>query len=293
MDQKIYYAKSKRQDGSQPTVAEHLDAVAECAAMYGNDIGMREQARIAGLSHDLGKCGERFQAVLRGETQNIDHAASSAAILYRICGKSPHEAQRAVIEAVNGHHDGLKGFETVKELLKDSLLGRPYLTTGEGKTPSLNGTEEYQNAVSYFLKTHPNEQMRISKWDFPKGMENLESMLCTRMLFSCLVDADYSVSAWEDDKTYFEFTRAPELDAAAGLDALYTYCDKIRRKSKANLVKVEKKADIAYPRSYHDYTATVDMEHIPAGVEIGFQTDAFSEIVWNQLPAGEKWFTHG
>ena len=60
-----------------------------------------------------------------------------------------------------------------------------------------------------------------------------------------------------------------------------------------DLVKVEKKADIAYPRSYHDYTATVDLEHVPAGVEIGFQTDAFSEIVWNQLPAGEKWFTHG
>lgn len=60
-----------------------------------------------------------------------------------------------------------------------------------------------------------------------------------------------------------------------------------------DLVKVEKKADITYPRSYHDYTATVDLEHIPTGVEIGFQTDAFSEIVWNQLPAGEKWFTHG
>lgn len=60
-----------------------------------------------------------------------------------------------------------------------------------------------------------------------------------------------------------------------------------------DLVKVEKKADIAYPRSYHDYTATVDLEHVPTGVEIGFQTDAFSEIVWNQLPAGEKWFTHG
>lgn len=60
-----------------------------------------------------------------------------------------------------------------------------------------------------------------------------------------------------------------------------------------DLAKVEKKADIAYPRSYHDYTATVDLEHVPTGVEIGFQTDAFSEIVWNQLPAGEKWFTHG
>lgn len=230
----VYYAKSIRQDGSQPAVEEHLDAVSAQAAVYGEEVMMREHARVAGLGHDLGKCGERFQKVLNHELQNIDHAASSAAILYRICGKSPHEAQRAVIEAVNGHHDGLKSFESVKDLLKDSLLGRSYLTTEDGKTPSLNGTEEYQKAASYFLKTHPNEGMRIPKWNFSKRMENLESMLCTRMLFSCLVDADYSVSAWEDDKTYFESTKTPELDAEAGLDALYAYCDGIRSKSKAN-----------------------------------------------------------
>ncbi|MBR5014682.1 MAG: type I-C CRISPR-associated protein Cas7/Csd2 [Bacteroidales bacterium] len=60
-----------------------------------------------------------------------------------------------------------------------------------------------------------------------------------------------------------------------------------------DLVKVEKKPNVDYPRSYHDYTATVDLEHIPAGVEIGFQTDAFGEIVWNRIPEGESWFCHG
>lgn len=60
-----------------------------------------------------------------------------------------------------------------------------------------------------------------------------------------------------------------------------------------DLVKVEKKAEVTYPRSYQDYTATVDLAHIPAGVEIGFQTEAFGEIVWNRLPAGESWFCHG
>lgn len=59
-----------------------------------------------------------------------------------------------------------------------------------------------------------------------------------------------------------------------------------------DLVRVEKMAEVAYPRSYHDYTATVDLSHVPAGVEVGFQTDAFGEITWNRLPDGEKWFTH-
>ena len=142
MDHKTYYAKSKRQDGSQPTVAEHLDAVAKCAAVYGDDVGMREQARIAGLSHDLGKCSKRFQGVLRGETQNIDHAPSSAALLY-LLWKKVNGSQRAVIEAVNGHHAGLTSFDEVDGLLKDSVRGRSHITVNDGKTPALNGTEEY------------------------------------------------------------------------------------------------------------------------------------------------------
>lgn len=60
-----------------------------------------------------------------------------------------------------------------------------------------------------------------------------------------------------------------------------------------DLVKVEKKADVRYPRSYHDYTATVDLSRVPAGVQVGFQTEAFGGITWDRLPDGETWFTHG
>ncbi len=60
-----------------------------------------------------------------------------------------------------------------------------------------------------------------------------------------------------------------------------------------DLVRVEKKEGVAYPRNYRDYTAKVDLDHVPAGVEIGFQRDAFGEICWNRLPDGETWFTHG
>lgn len=57
------------------------------------------------------------------------------------------------------------------------------------------------------------------------------------------------------------------------------------------LVKVEKTSEVAVPRSYSDYTWMVQMDKVPAGVEIGF---AFEEagkasISWGKLPAGVEY----
>ena len=60
-----------------------------------------------------------------------------------------------------------------------------------------------------------------------------------------------------------------------------------------DLVQVARKPEVRYPRSYRDYTATVALDKVPAGVEVGFKPDAFSPIVWNELPADEGWFTRG
>lgn len=60
-----------------------------------------------------------------------------------------------------------------------------------------------------------------------------------------------------------------------------------------DLIHVSRKAEVKYPRSYRDYNAAVALDKVPAGVEIGFKMDAFSPIVWNELPADESWFTHG
>lgn len=54
------------------------------------------------------------------------------------------------------------------------------------------------------------------------------------------------------------------------------------------LVTVNKKTHVTAPRSYHDYDAVVDLQHVPAGVEVGFQT--YSGISWGTLPEDETWF---
>lgn len=57
-----------------------------------------------------------------------------------------------------------------------------------------------------------------------------------------------------------------------------------------NLVQVEKKPDVKYPRSWKDYNATIHLEHRPAGVDVGFLTSPYGEIVWNEVPEDAEFF---
>ena len=59
------------------------------------------------------------------------------------------------------------------------------------------------------------------------------------------------------------------------------------------LVDVHRKPNVEIPRSYRDYDASVHLDKVPAGVEIGFQRDAFDPIVWGALPEQEDWLRNG
>lgn len=59
------------------------------------------------------------------------------------------------------------------------------------------------------------------------------------------------------------------------------------------LVRVQRKADVEVPRNYRDYTAAVDVNRVPDGVQIGFQISPYGPISWGVLPEGEDWFHLG
>ena len=59
------------------------------------------------------------------------------------------------------------------------------------------------------------------------------------------------------------------------------------------LVRVQRKADVEVPRNYRDYTAAVDVDRVPDGVQIGFQSSPYGPISWGVLPEGEDWFHLG
>ena len=229
----IFYAKSVLPDGHQPTCREHLQAVSDLAGKFGAEIGQEKAAKLAGLLHDFGKYSARFQGVLKHTYEGIDHAICGAVALYYMA-KSRALAYTPVIEAINGHHSGLKAlFGDIDRTLADSYKEIIPVRCNDGKEAALAGIDEYSAAFSAFSSDFPD--LRLTK-ELRKAIashpdDTLRDMLCTRMLFSCLVDADYSISASDEHPDYLRESQIEDFSPDALLKKLDEKISAIREKS--------------------------------------------------------------
>lgn len=224
-----YYAKSGNEAHGEISNKEHLDKVSELAALFGAETGQSREAELAGLFHDFGKYSARFQNVLKGDEHGIDHAMAGAALLFSRQRLS--STYKPIIEAVQGHHDGLVSLAEMETALKNTLSDSEADYCPSGKKPSLRGNTEFQAALHAFLADFPTFRFpKLDERTVSRG-ENVRDMLDTRMLFSCLVDADYSVSAADDAPDYLAKAQGTALDAASALRRLEEHRERIRRAS--------------------------------------------------------------
>lgn len=235
---RMYNAKSANSVHGEISNLEHLKKVALLARKFGKEIGKAEAAELAGSIHDFGKYADRFQGVLSGTYQGVDHAISGAAELYRLLNMETTWRNCpdgvCAVEAVAGHHDGLTGLLQMLDGLEKMTSNEDWDDCPSGKMPSLRGAEEFKQAEAAFTRDFPDfyvPQLRGR----PDGIRgNLEKMLDTRMLFSCLVDADYSASASDNDPDYMEKNSRPPLDAETMLKKLESYLTHLRETSTAD-----------------------------------------------------------
>ena len=150
----VYYAKSSNRQGHRETVKEHLQKVADLAQEYGEPLELGDAAALAGQVHDFGKYSIAFQEVMKGLRTGIDHAMGGALFL-ECCYKGKSRC-RPVIEAVNGHHDGLTAYDTVKNNLHAVVQKNATVHGNEGKTPSIESREQLLEALVAFQKDFPD-----------------------------------------------------------------------------------------------------------------------------------------
>lgn len=170
----MYYAHStERQDKYDwQFLKNHLENVADIASGFSREFNAEQFGYASGLLHDIGKYSPEFQKRLAGANIRVDHSTAGA----HEARKLYNEAQSRILEyIITGHHGGLLNYGT-KECGLDERLSRPFI-------PDYSA---YKNEIIApdLSKVRPKLTPIHNKMGFAISFY-------TRMLFSCLVDADF------------------------------------------------------------------------------------------------------
>ena len=194
------YIGHKSDDGHVQSLKEHLEGVAKLAEEFAVPFYGQAHAKRTGLLHDAGKYSEAGQKRMNDpqHTAKVDHSTAGA----RIALEQLKDAYGAV--AIAGHHGGMpdKG---------NKFSGEDDGTLFARVRKDLSGRLD---AGAFWQE---NEIEKDGGKVFPEWLlkERLpfSVQFYTRMLFSCLVDADYSVSASDENDAYLEETTNSRFDA--------------------------------------------------------------------------------
>ncbi|MEE8583329.1 MAG: CRISPR-associated endonuclease Cas3'' [Acidobacteriota bacterium] len=188
---------------------DHLRSVARLAGQLSreanpNDAKFAESARWAGLLHDLGKYRLEFQrmlveAVSGGRKKRVPHAVYGAA---RAFGSRAYDLALAVL----GHHAGLHSLRDLK-----GKCGADVEEAGQLAEDCASGVDGLDELLEDLPPLDPE-----------LGRRALSAELRTRMLFSCLVDADRLDCASLERG---EAPRGKRLDAPRLLKRLLAYIE--------------------------------------------------------------------
>jgi CRISPR-associated helicase Cas3/CRISPR-associated endonuclease Cas3-HD len=220
----MYLAHSENSAGAAHPLRIHLASVSALARRFMEGHPAADEAALAGLLHDLGKYADRFQLRLQGKDAGLDHWSQGASLALT--------EFRAVASAlaIEGHHIGLQrgSRDSLRRLLPDNLTSAvlPGLALSD---PDI--TRLQSRAIADGLQFRKPAAPAITSW-----AQAVAAMLDVRMLFSCLVDADFL-----DTEAHFNGNaqgkqprpKGPGLDAKKALAALDAHMNGLRAQSQA------------------------------------------------------------
>lgn len=155
-------------------LADHAEAVAGSAAEFARSFGWEGVAEAAGWLHDAGKASAEFQAYLAGDsTARVDHSTYGARLA---ASRYKGDVGRLLALCIAGHHAGLPDPDDLARRLHpdhaipDAGAWAQHITVLEAAT------------------LQPSRRLRL-----PADAEAAAFSMAflVRMVFSCLVDADF------------------------------------------------------------------------------------------------------
>ena len=163
----ISHIKPSPEGWSIQSNVEHQQGVAMLAEKFAGNFGMGEWGEVLGLLHDIGKEKHAFQQHIMKESKyqpniSVDGDYNHAYVGGLVSNRLFPQASSILSNIIMGHHRGLYDDGDWRELLKQDI-------PAEVIVPSIS------------------EQLTIPHKPFTK--EDMHHLV--RMLYSCLVDADY------------------------------------------------------------------------------------------------------
>lgn len=166
-----YYAHSLPEKPKEEwqSLEDHLKNVAKNAQCFADNFGAKEWGRCAGLLHDSGKATTAFQKRLEGSPERVDHSTYGAKIAQKMGGR----LGLLLSYAIAGHHGGIPDGGEQSPQLHFRLKQNP-----SSSTEKLDILESCQKDIEFPFK-------------LSKDTGGFSLSFFTRMLFACLVDADF------------------------------------------------------------------------------------------------------
>lgn len=166
------------QDERVQSLTDHLDGTMRLAEGFGAGMGLGAEAGLLGAIHDEGKDTAAFQDYIHGRKhRRVDHSTAGAKSFW----ENGHIGWLQLIGGfcVAGHHTGIPDLGSKVDCAGTSTLN------GRMKKciPSIRHPQRYLIDSTCLDVDHMNT--------FIENRNALDVMILTRMLFSCLVDADF------------------------------------------------------------------------------------------------------
>jgi CRISPR-associated endonuclease/helicase Cas3/CRISPR-associated endonuclease Cas3-HD len=171
----MYYAHSTINPNKSDwqSLKIHLKNVADRSQAFADDFNAGNLAYVSGLLHDIGKYSPEFQKRLEGERIHVDHSTAGSIEATRIFKDNQSAAGLLFAYIVAGHHGGLLNYGSAEGGLCERLR-KP--------VPDYSA---YCNEIS--IDTHAIRSLGLHPLS---GKTGFCVSFFTRMLYSCLVDAD-------------------------------------------------------------------------------------------------------
>ncbi len=214
----------RRKDGLEQPLIDHLSEVGIIAARLATKLNVPDVGNLIGLLHDFGKFSDEFQKYIgsatgkinqdedeyidfKGMKGKIDHSSAGAQWIWDYCknnhGKAGQLVGQILSLCIASHHSGLidcLSLDGKSTFLK--RMGKEDLNTHKKECVSQLPAEYIEKIESFLnLKLIKSVAMELNKLGKLCGVEGSKQIwpfyqgLWTKILFSCLIDADRINSA--------------------------------------------------------------------------------------------------